>query len=318
VELARKAQERVEAKMRREARRSDAARCRSAAFASPSPLQRRGLAGPPGGGASRVALPAMILPRWESLERFSVDALDLSALELPRGDAGVDARASSKLLAVKCTVCGAAAGAGQAVVALLCSHAFCARCFEAHLRRTWVGLPDRAGRPADKEEHISCPACGTDLARSSVHTLNGDELLRLRKRWCAWRSSVAVDQPAPGKLHVARLEAAKAGGPWRSGSYASLSPRASPAAASPTFGGGVGSPRASAAPAPLAAAQWADRAQQRLDDLHAALAKAEVTVEPRLPEPGLGGRLAAAAAAQPAPAARLGLVDGPRPGAAAG
>lgn len=127
----------------------------------------------PGGGGSKVRNPgpAMVLPRWESLEVFRPGCLDLSRLKLATGVAGPG---------LLCAVCGGPAGAGEAIMALACSHTFCPVCFEAFLRRHWAQMsreqlectePDNT-----KSERIPCPSCGVSLKRQDVHTLTCEEL----------------------------------------------------------------------------------------------------------------------------------------------
>jgi len=151
---------------------------RGPAFCSPDPSGHGRSSAPSGsnrrgGPSTRQVVPAMVLPRWESLEAFSLDSLDVSRLRLvtERG------RGSALL----CTLCRKPAGSGEAILALACGHGFCPRCFEAFLRRRWAALAAQEV-PASEKEQIPCPACGVNLLRKDVHTLTGVELDKLCKR----------------------------------------------------------------------------------------------------------------------------------------
>jgi len=120
---------------------------------------------------ARHVVPAMVLPRWESLEAFKLDKLDFSRLRpVPDKSDGNEA--------LICTVCSRAAGSGEAILAISCSHAFCPPCFEAFLRKRWAALAAHEVAASEKEQ-IPCPKCNLCLHRQDVHTLTQEELVRV-------------------------------------------------------------------------------------------------------------------------------------------
>lgn len=132
----------------------------------------------------------MVLPRWQSLERFSVDAVDVRPLLLAGREAASSSsgggRASGRPAGVAedtlaCMVCKKPCGPGEAVLALVCMHTFCPMCFEAFLRRRWLELAAQLVATSEKEQ-IPCPTCGVSLLRYDVHTLTAEEMSRLCAR----------------------------------------------------------------------------------------------------------------------------------------
>jgi len=131
--------------------------------------------------------PAMMLPRWESLDFFSAAAFPTANLRLPPF---ADLTGEPALC---CVLCGRSAGGGEAVLALPCAHVFCHRCFEDFLRKRWAALQSLEDTPAEKEHTIPCPICFKVLQRQDVHTLTYAELVVLCRRTAEGRSLTALE-----------------------------------------------------------------------------------------------------------------------------
>ncbi|CAE8599862.1 unnamed protein product [Polarella glacialis] len=145
----------------------------SPAFDSP---QRRSKAGGSTGSSSKNSVPAMVLPRYASLEVSALDNLDTGKLQRVR-------LLDGQQPVLDCMVCSRKAGAGEAIVAVPCAHSFCPKCFEAFLRQRWAQLAAQE-LPSNEKEQIPCPVCGISLLRHDVHTLTGPELEMLASQTC--------------------------------------------------------------------------------------------------------------------------------------
>lgn len=144
----------------------------------------------PPASSNRALVPAMVLPRWESLKVFDVETLDMTRLQLPSSGDRVAA------VALACSVCGVPCGEGRAILAMVCAHIFCPRCFEAFLRRRWADLAAQRVTGPDSEQ-IPCPTCSIQLRRQDVHTLSSAELSDICSR-VRRLATGSVSQPTMG------------------------------------------------------------------------------------------------------------------------
>lgn len=117
------------------------------------------------------AVAVVLLPRWESLEAFATEKVDVRSLRF----AGDDER---PLLC--CLICRNFAGSGEIIVALACSHIFCSSCFEARLHKLWAAPPRETSE--SERDMVPCPVCEAPLAKRCVHTLQGYEIQKLWSR----------------------------------------------------------------------------------------------------------------------------------------
>lgn len=167
-------------------------------FASPDPRAEAA------GGRQREAssssqqhlVPAMVLPRWESLEAFSSDGfLDPTKLQ----QLSVSSSESSRPK-LTCSVSGASIGGGECILAMPCGHMFSPQTFEAFLRRRWAELAANTVDSSETEQ-IPCPKCGMVLQRKDVHTLTENEVADLVELVAAQRRPPAT-LPAPATAEV--------------------------------------------------------------------------------------------------------------------
>lgn len=202
LELAQRASQRKEmASVRRERHRTVLKGEGARAFPSPNPRAEAGH--PPqakDSSSQRHLVPAMVLPRWESLETFSAQGVEDSKLHL------LSIAGTAETPALACTVCAKLLNGGEAILALACVHVFCPVCFEAFLRRRWAELASNQVDGAETEQ-IPCPKCGISLQREDVHTLTEAEVQNLVDRAtltgaaapsvdCSWPSGCAATPSA--------------------------------------------------------------------------------------------------------------------------